>query len=639
MLLGRSQVVAKRSQAWYTGAVIGHAIHPRSLLRRVAPRRAVVLEVEAKFSIPDESAFQRLLETTSLGGFSLGGMSVLELHDTYLDTERQALRGGGYAYRLRRSDDGYLATVKGLGGAEGVVHRRVEHELALAEPLPPQEWPPSAARDLVLRLCGKEPLQALFTIRQTRHSRLLRKRECSLAELNLDRVAVGQGGIVVANYLELEAELLPEGCEQDLEELAVELQGRWRLVPEIRSKYERALALLDLEAHSQEGVEHGMCTGLKPQDWGVGRQPGGEREAIAGTKLPSSSNTDRAGMRPSSDDLVAVVPGEEWPFDAPGITPDDPMSEAGRKTFRFHYLRMLYHEPGTRRGKDIEALHDMRVATRRMRAAFHVFGDYFAPEVVAPYLKGLRRTGRALGAVRDLDVFRAKTQTYIDTLPESKRAGLDRFLTTLEARREEARAQMLVYLDSKNYYRFVRSFGVFVETEGMGGLGVTANEGEPRPYRVRHVAPMAIYERLAAVRAYDEWVSVPDPPLPRLHALRIACKRLRYTLEFFSEVLGADHKPLVKEVVTIQDLLGGLQDAVVASCILRGYLVWGTWGENAVDNHLPDLESSIVAPGVAAYLAARQDELKRLLDAFPQAWRRLNGGEFLRMVAMAVSAL
>lgn len=61
----------------------------------------------------------------------------------------------------------------------------------------------------------------------------------------------------------------------------------------------------------------------------------------------------------------------------PGVLPDDPMSEAGRKVLRFHFGRMLEHEPGTRLGDDIEELHDMRVATRRMRSAFRVFTSYF----------------------------------------------------------------------------------------------------------------------------------------------------------------------------------------------------------------------------------------------------------------------
>ena len=124
---------------------------------------------------------------------------------------------------------------------------------------------------------------------------------------------------------------------------------------------------------------------------------------------------------------------------APGLEPDDPMSEAGRKVLRFHYRRMLYNEPGTRLGRDIEALHDMRVATRRMRSAFRVFGDYYQPKTIVGYIKGLKRTGRALGPVRDLDVFRVKIQAYVSSLPEPEQDSLDEFLALLERRREAAR--------------------------------------------------------------------------------------------------------------------------------------------------------------------------------------------------------
>ncbi len=342
--------------------------------------------------------------------------------------------------------------------------------------------------------------------------------------------------------------------------------------------------------------------------------------------------------QPAAEELNPGSPSQpvELP-ENPGIEPDDPMSEAGRKTFCFHYRRMLYHEPGTRLGEDIEALHDMRVATRRMRAAFRVFGDYFKPKAVAPYLKGLRRTGRALGPVRDLDVFREKTQAYLDNLPESQQSGLDGFLAILEAQRETARERMIAYLNGEKYARFTERFSEFVETEGMGSLPVAPDGGEPRPYRVRHVAPMAIYERLADVRAYDEWVSIPDPPLERLHALRIACKRLRYTMEFFREVLGPDSKTPIKEVVAVQDHLGDLQDAVVAGGILRDYLKWGTWGHEGADE--PPSGVRAVAPGAEAYLAARQAELQHLLRAFPEAWQRLKGTEFSQMVAEAVTAL
>jgi CHAD domain-containing protein len=290
-------------------------------------------------------------------------------------------------------------------------------------------------------------------------------------------------------------------------------------------------------------------------------------------------------------------------------------------------------------GEDIEALHDMRVATRRMRAAFYVFGAFFDPKTLAPYLKGLKRTGRALGAVRDLDVFRAKIETYLDAEPPPQEGSLDGLLAVLEARREAARERMIDYLDGEKYARFRECFGRFLETEGMGGSPITAEGGEPRPYRVRQVAPMAIYERLAEVRAYDEWVSIPQPPVERLHALRIACKRLRYTIEFFLDILGPEARPAIKEVVALQDHLGDLQDAVVASSILHNLIRWGTWDHDAGDTDPSGGPEPATSPGVEGYLAAKRSEMRHLLDTFPDAWQRINGNEFSRLVASAVAVL
>ena len=566
------------------------------------------MEVEAKFSIPDEQTFQQLLETASLAGFQLGTPTLFHLHDRYLDTAGGDLWARGHACRIRRQNGQTLVTLKGLGTVSGAVHRRTEQEVELPEPLPPQDWPPSAARELVLSLCGEEPLLPLFEIQQTRHRRPLRDGDRAVAELNLDRVLMVRAGEVAPAFLELEAELLPDGSEQDLERLATELQEGWRLVPQVQSKFERGLALFGSQR-------------TRPGEIQKDREMDPPRQEAPAMQQESED---------SSPALVELL-------SEPGIEPDDAMSEAGRKTFRFHFRRMLYNEPGTRLGEDIEALHDMRVATRRMRAAFRVFGDYYQPKAVAPYLKGLKRTGRALGPVRDLDVFRAKIEAYVSTLPESEQSKLDGFLGMLGARREAARKQMLSYLDSKKYRRFVERFGKFVETEGMGSKAVTLDGVEPPPYRVRHVAPMTIYERLAAVRAYDEWVTIPNPPLERLHALRIACKRLRYTLEFFSEVLAPEAKPLIKEIVVMQDHLGALQDVVVARRILAESLDRGTWGEEAVGRPMP--EEPVDPTGIEGYLAAKEAEMQHLLDTFPQAWQRITGTEFSHMVAEAVVVL
>jgi CHAD domain-containing protein len=177
----------------------------------------------------------------------------------------------------------------------------------------------------------------------------------------------------------------------------------------------------------------------------------------------------------------------------------------------------------------------------------------------------------------------------------------------------------------------------------MGSRAIGWAGGGPEPYRVRHVAPVAVYSRLAAVRAYDEWVSIPAPPVERLHALRISCKRLRYTMEFFEEVLGPDAKGAIREIVEVQDHLGDLQDAVVASAILRDYLKWGTWGSDA-DQLRSGQEATTSGiplrdPGVEAFLAAKQGETQHLLDTFPQVWQLLTGANFGRMLAETVMVL
>jgi CHAD domain-containing protein len=572
------------------------------------------LEVELKYSLCSEQAFQQLLDTLVLGDFRLEPVETLEVHDRYLDTKDQALLRAGYACRLRRETssllgehDGalrregvrYLATVKGLGNASGAFHQRVEHEVALPEPLLPLDWPPGPARNLVLGLCGEKPLLPLFDATQERHCRSVYDQDRAVAMLSLDRVQFYADQKVRGSARELEAELLPAGRRQDLDHLAAELDGHEGLVPQPQSKFERGMALIQVRLPEGEDQRGRGATSAEPR---------------------------------STQDL--------WPPEKPEkpfLDPDDPMSEAGRKTFRYHFQQMVYHEPGTRLGEDIEALHDMRVATRRMRAAFRVFGDFFEPRAVAPYLKGLKRTGRALGPVRDADVLQEKAWAYLDSLPESQRDELQSLFRAIDQHREAARERMLHYLDSKKYARFKERFGHFLEAEGMGSLPAGLIDSEPRPFRVRHVVPTAVYERLGGVLAYDEWTRVPDPPLERLHALRIACKQLRYTLEFFAGVLGPDAKAAIKQVVTVQDHLGALQDAVVASEILREFLATGSWGKGASSTSPPQV--SAPNPGVEAYLAARQAEMRHLVETFPGVWQQITGSDLRQLVASAVGVL
>ncbi len=142
---------------------------------------------------------------------------------------------------------------------------------------------------------------------------------------------------------------------------------------------------------------------------------------------------------------------------------------------------------------------------------------------------------------------------------------------------------------------------------------------------------------MTAVWAYDDVIGGPDTPLVRFHRLRIAGKAMRYTFEFFEEVLGREAKPLIKATKGMQDHLGDLQDAVVSCTILRNFLTWGTWEPPA--GGARRATPVVVAPGVAAYMAARQDELRRLVETFPETWGTIGGDTFRTRLARVVGSL
>jgi inorganic triphosphatase YgiF len=204
------------------------------------------VEIEAKFTIPDQGTFQRLLAAPTLCGFDLAPPTLLHVRDRYLDTPTGAIRAASYACRLRREGDRFLAGFKGLGGVSGALHRRAEREQPIPGPLPPADWPPGPVRDLVLRLSGGQRLICLFEIEQARHIRPILDAGRTLAQLSFDRIAIARGGAVAATFLELEAELGPAGQVRDLERLASQIETEWGLSPQSHSKFERGLALFGL---------------------------------------------------------------------------------------------------------------------------------------------------------------------------------------------------------------------------------------------------------------------------------------------------------------------------------------------------------------------------------------------------------
>ena len=125
------------------------------------------MEIEAKFALPDADTLRRLQADDNLAAFTLSAGSTKQVHDTYLDTTDRAILAAGFALRQRDQEGGTLISVKGLGGAQGAVHRREELEILLPADQPPAEWPAGPVRDWVLQTIGEAPLNPLFELRQT----------------------------------------------------------------------------------------------------------------------------------------------------------------------------------------------------------------------------------------------------------------------------------------------------------------------------------------------------------------------------------------------------------------------------------------------------------------------------------------
>jgi CHAD domain-containing protein len=141
-----------------------------------------------------------------------------------------------------------------------------------------------------------------------------------------------------------------------------------------------------------------------------------------------------------------------------------------------------------------------------------------------------------------------------------------------------------------------------------------------------------VYERLASVRAFDAIIN--HATIEQLHALRIEFKKLRYTVEFFREVMGDEAKEVINEFKKMQDHLGDLNDAQVATVFLSQFL----HDDEERQVSLPLNERHNLEP-VVAYQAYRYAERHRLLTTFQPAWENFNRPEMRQKIALAVSVL
>lgn len=304
-----------------------------------------------------------------------------------------------------------------------------------------------------------------------------------------------------------------------------------------------------------------------------------------------------------------------------GIHPTMPMAEACRLLLYEQLMQMICNEAGVRYSEEIEHVHQMRVAIRRLRAAANLFGQPSQRKVLRPYIKAIRKVGKLLGAVRDRDVAIAKAQK------SKARRATGKQIELWQAQRDEAHAALVAWLDSTAYRQFLVDFYTYCASPPSahedGAEGLIGVDGVAvQPQQVRHLVPTLIMERFAAVRAY-ETLLVKDAvtPYATLHALRIQCKYLRYTVEFTHHLLGSAIDPLLQQLKLLQELLGDLNDAVVATQMLEAE------------------QSAHPTKKQRTYLHQQQELIATLRADVPQAFAEVVGYDSRRALGEAVAKL
>ncbi|MGE5597729.1 MAG: CHAD domain-containing protein [Hyphomicrobiales bacterium] len=507
-------------------------------------------EVEWQFAALDVRPVLRWLEGARVPGYEIAASGTKELHDTYFDTPDWRVYRARFTARVRRKPAGAELTLKSMAEAKDGVRSRRE----ITDTLPEAENPnpldaTGPGGDALRLLAGRQPLRPLFTLDQVRRAFVLRDGEGELAEVAVDDTAIPVGlEDVPVRLARVEVELT-DGTLERAQRFVDVLVAACGLQPATTSKFEAAL----------------VATGLRP---------------MAGPPLGPT----------------AV---------APAMT----TGEVAFAVLRKHFAAFLANEAGSRLGEDIEALHDMRVGARRLRAAMQTFRPYL-PARIERYRFELGWVAGALGDVRDLDV-------QLERLEEWRAAGddpqaLDAIERLLRERRERARRRMLAVLNSRRYERLVERFAAVLQ------------RGAPRSFAAGRepilvAAPGLLQRRYRRVRKRGDAIGR-SAPADAYHQLRIDCKKLRYALEFVGPVYGKPALEFSARVTALQDLLGLHQDAYVAVDAL-----WALARDNA--KHLRP--ETLLAMG--AISERYRQHAARLRREFPAVYGPLRGREWQRL--------
>ncbi|MFJ1746270.1 CHAD domain-containing protein [Streptomyces sp. NPDC088116] len=485
-------------------------------------------EIERKYEFPadggpsgrsGQSDLSDLPDLSGIDGVSaLSPQGVVELDAVYYDTADLRLAADQLTLRRRTGGDDAGWHLK-FPVSTGI---RDEIQAPLADTVP---------RDLALLLRSRVRNAELLPVVRLRSSRdlghLVDAEGVPLAEVSVDAVRAERLGeaVVVTTWTEVEVELA-DGADPALLDAVEKRLRRAGLRPSSSaSKLGRALA----ETSGPVG---------------------------AGAKRAAGSGRKKGGSEKKSGPVKKGGPGKDA---GPGTAGDHVLA----------YLRtqadaIIAQDPAVRRDLP-DSVHQMRVATRRIRSAFRTFRQILDRTVTEPIGEELKWLAAELGIDRDHEVLGARMREQIDALPGTLLLGpvRARLQTWTVSQRAGSRERTLSVLDSARYLALLETIEALLADPPLRkAAAATPDKAMPK-------AVLKVYDRLAGRVEHALALPPGEERDLALHNARKAAKRARYAAEAARPDLGGPAKRFAKRMKAVQNVLGDHQDSVVARDALR----------------------------------------------------------------------
>ena len=283
--------------------------------------------------------------------------------------------------------------------------------------------------------------------------------------------------------------------------------------------------------------------------------------------------------------------------DIPGLDSGLRLNEAASRTIQTRTSEIFEFAGGVLDTSDIERVHDMRVATRRLRTALRFYDACFDQERVKPVAADLKSLADALGARRDPDVALALIEDIATCLPPSTRAGVDAFEDELRDDQAAGNAEL------------ERALATTVESQLESRLLELAATAQDNGETFAEHAALGVGKRRRKLYKLAE-KALRTGKADDLHAVRIGAKRLRYLYEISEPALGTAAREGGKTARALQDVLGDLHDCDVMSARIR---------ERVATVPIED-DRYIGLEALASYLEAKRRVLHR---QFINMWEKI----------------